>query len=444
MILTGFDALNKLLGQQVYTTQDQLGGPYIMAPNGVTHELVNNDQSGVDSILRWMSFVPKDVYSAPPLLATNDPVTREVEFMPTKTPYDPRHMLAGARVDGEWKPGFCDEGSFKEYLEGWGKTVVVGRGRVGGLPVGIVAVETRSVERVIPADPADLKSSEIVEAQAGQVWFPDSAYKTAQAIRDFNRSENLPLIIFANWRGFSGGTRDMFAEILKYGSMIVDALVEYKHPITIYIPPHGELRGGAWVVLDPPAACDLLWKEKQIYEMMHRNDSILIALDAKAKTGQDVAKEVTAREKLLLPLYTQVAVAYCDLHDTPGRMQAVGAIREALTWRTSRAYLHWRIRRRIQETAVGAKLRQTVPSISSARVEKFIAELRTAAGTNSDQAVAEWFETNSELVERRVGEMQETAAADELYRIFQSLQPATRAAVLRDLDGFARVSGASR
>ena len=49
MILTGFQALNKLLGQQVYTTQDQLGGPHIMVPNGVTHELVSNDQSGVEA-----------------------------------------------------------------------------------------------------------------------------------------------------------------------------------------------------------------------------------------------------------------------------------------------------------------------------------------------------------------------------------------------------------
>jgi len=202
-----------------------------------------------------------------------------------------------------------------------------------------------------------------------------------------------------------------------------------------------ESRGG---ILEPPAACDLLWKEKQIYEMMHRNDSILIALDSKAKIGQDVSGEVAAREKLLLPLYTQVAVAYCDLHDTPGRMQAVGAIREALTWRTSRSYLHWRIRRRIQETAIGAKLRQRVPSISQERVEAFLVDLRTAAGTDADQGVAEWFEANSDLVDRRVGEAQDGAAADELYRIFQSLQPGTRAAVLRDLDGFARVSGASR
>ena len=31
-------ALNKLLGKEVYTSQDQLGGPQIMFPNGVTHE----------------------------------------------------------------------------------------------------------------------------------------------------------------------------------------------------------------------------------------------------------------------------------------------------------------------------------------------------------------------------------------------------------------------
>ena len=46
--------------------------------------------------------------------------------------------------------------------------------------------------------------------QAGQVWFPDSAYKTAQAIKDFNR-EKLPLMIFANWRGFSGGMKGKVA-----------------------------------------------------------------------------------------------------------------------------------------------------------------------------------------------------------------------------------------
>lgn len=43
----------------------------------------------------------------------------------------------------------------------------------------------------------------------------------------------------------------MYDEVVKYGAMIVDALRIYSHPVFIYLPPHGELRGGAWVVVDP-------------------------------------------------------------------------------------------------------------------------------------------------------------------------------------------------
>ena len=82
--------------------------------------------------------------------------------------------------------------------------------------------------QIIPADPALPTSRQEVRQQPGQVWCPNTAFKTAQAIQDFNRGEELPLLILANWRGFSGGMRDMFNEILKYGAYIVDALKEYK------------------------------------------------------------------------------------------------------------------------------------------------------------------------------------------------------------------------
>jgi Carboxyl transferase domain len=39
----------------------------------------------------------------------------------------------------------------------------------------------------------------------------------------------------------SGGTRDMYGEVLKFGAMIVDSLRTYKHPVFVYIPP-GESR----------------------------------------------------------------------------------------------------------------------------------------------------------------------------------------------------------
>lgn len=44
---------------------------------------------------------------------------------------------------------------------------------------------------------------------------------------------------------------DMYDQVIKFGAQIVDALRQYNQPITIYIPPNGELRGGSWVVIDP-------------------------------------------------------------------------------------------------------------------------------------------------------------------------------------------------
>ncbi len=68
MILTGYSALNKLLGKEVYTSQDQLGGPQIMFPNGVTHEVVPNDQAGVRSIVEWLEYIPRDFKSLSSIL----------------------------------------------------------------------------------------------------------------------------------------------------------------------------------------------------------------------------------------------------------------------------------------------------------------------------------------------------------------------------------------
>lgn len=70
-------------------------------------------------------------------------------------------------------------------------------------------------------------------SQAGQVWFPDSAYKTAQSLNDFNKEE-LPVIIFANWRGFSGGMKGKFCIsklfiifLFKYNNQIIQSSVLY-------------------------------------------------------------------------------------------------------------------------------------------------------------------------------------------------------------------------
>ena len=84
--------------------------------------------------------------------------------------------------------------------------------------MGVIAVETRAVEVTAPADPGNPSSEAQLFTQAGQVWYPDSAFKTAQCIKDFNK-EQLPLIIFANWRGFSGGLKGTIVSVGGMGSV---------------------------------------------------------------------------------------------------------------------------------------------------------------------------------------------------------------------------------
>mmetsp|Transcript_23591 Transcript_23591/g.76855 ORF Transcript_23591/g.76855 Transcript_23591/m.76855 type:complete len:2137 (+) Transcript_23591:142-6552(+) len=460
MILTGYSALNKLLGKDVYTSQDQLGGPQVMFPNGVTHQVVGNDQEGVKAMLDWLSFVPETKFSVPPILPVSDPVEREIEFVPTKTPYDPRHMLAGYnKADGSWVSGFFDKDTFKEYLAGWGKSVVTGRARLGGIPMGVIAVETRLVDRRIPADPANPESRESIEPQAGQVWFPDSAYKTAQAIEDFNRGENLPLIIFANWRGFSGGTRDMYNEILKFGSMIVDGLRTYKHPVFVYLPPNGELRGGAWVVVDPtineemmemyadvqsrggilepPGICEVKYRAPDQIKTMHRLDPELQELDAKldkatAEEAAQIKEQIKKRENTLMPLYLQIAHEFADLHDRAGRMKAKGVIRDALSWKKSREYFYWRVQRRLAEMKLRKAMMHANPHMTFSEVTAKMQSMVTC-DWDDDRAVLQWFTAEQDSINKTVAHMRADGIASAVEEMLAKLSPDDRANIVSKL-----------
>ncbi|KAM4886700.1 acetyl-CoA carboxylase 1 [Sylvia borin] len=403
IILTGYGALNKVLGREVYTSNNQLGGIQIMHNNGVTHDTVCDDFEGVYTILQWLSYMPKNIHSPVPILKAKDPIDRTIDFVPTKTPYDPRWMLAGRpnpNQKGQWLSGFFDHGSFMEIMQPWAQTVVVGRARLGGIPVGVVAVETRSVELSIPADPANLDSEAKIIQQAGQVWFPDSAFKTAQAIKDFNR-EGLPLMVFANWRGFSGGMKDMYDQILKFGAYIVDGLREYQQPVLIYIPPQGELRGGSWVVVDPTinprhmemyadresrggilepeGTVEIRFRRKDLVKTMRRVDPVYISLAERLGTPElspadrkELEAKLKEREEFLAPMYQQVAMQFADLHDTPGRMQEKGAITDILDWKTSRAFFYWRLRRLLLEEAVKGKIHEANPELTDGQIQAML------------------------------------------------------------------------
>ena len=460
IILTGYQALNKLMGVDVYSTNDQLGGPGIMYSNGISHLAENDHLSAVTSAIHWLSYVPTVRGGLLPItdITGVDEIERSITFVPRAgIPYDPRFLLTGREDEhGEWHGGFFDKGSFTETLAGWAKSVVVGRARLGGIPMGVIATENRTAEAIKPADPADLRASEAVIQEAGCVWFPNSAYKTAQAINDF-RTEDLPLIIFANWRGFSGGQRDMFDEVLKYGSLIVDAFVKYQQPVFVYIPPHAEIRGGAWVVLDASinesvmemyasadnarggvleanGAASVKYRTKDMLATMHRLDEKLKSLDAELQERvceverQEVKDAIQEREQALLPVYEQIAVQFCELHDTPGRMKAVGVIESAVEWKDARSYFYWHLRRKLAEFDLRKKIVETFQvgrgdAISPVEASKLIKSwfLETPGATEAlwsdDKAVLSWMAQQNEQLEMKILKLNKDNVVQEVFDV---------------------------
>jgi acetyl-CoA carboxylase/biotin carboxylase 1 len=462
IILTGYQALNKLMGVDVYSTNDQLGGPGIMYSNGISHLAETDHLRAVQAAINWLSYVPSQRRGLLPIMDIRgvDEIERPITFSPVPgIPYDPRALLSGMEDDsGVWQSGFFDKGSFKETLAGWAKTVVVGRARLGGIPMGVVITENRTAENIKPADPADVKASEAVIQEAGCVWFPNSAYKTAQAINDF-RTEDLPLIVFANWRGFSGGQRDMFDEVLKYGSLIVDAFVAYEQPVFVFIPPFAEIRGGAWVVLDASINASVMemyassetarggvleanglasvkYRTKDLLKTMHRLDEKLIDLNKQLAAGgiseTEVARiqqSIKSRECALLPVYEQISVQFCELHDTPVRMEAVGVIRQQVDWKTSRSYFYWRLRRKLAEfdlrkkiieaSTVGRGVASPTPLEATDMIKQWFVQSNGMDSTKweDDKVMLTWMANNHALLESKVIDFTQECVSQEVMKV---------------------------
>lgn len=237
-------------------------------------------------------------------------------------------------------------------------------------------------------------------------------------------------MLFANWRGFSGGSRDMAGEVLKFGAMIVDALREYEHPVFIYLPPHGELRGGSWVVVDPtineekmsmfadpdsrggilePAGIiEVKFRDADQIKAMHRIDPQLQLLDAElegteldSEAQADIMSQIKSREELLKPVYTQAATEFADLHDKTGRMRAKGVIKDAVPWADSREYFYHLSKRRIIQDDLVSMMKSCDSSLSTDDAITTLKGMCTA-DWEDNEAVVSFFETNNETISEKI------------------------------------------
>jgi acetyl/propionyl-CoA carboxylase alpha subunit/acetyl-CoA carboxylase carboxyltransferase component len=128
-------------------------------------------------------------------------------------------------------------------LERWSRwrgaeTAVVWDAHVGGIPVCMLGIESRTLSRRdhLPADgPPSWTSGTL---------FPQSSRKIARAINA--ASGNRPVVILANLSGFDGSPESMRSWQLEYGAEIGRAVVNFRGPIVFVVV--SRYHGGAFVV----------------------------------------------------------------------------------------------------------------------------------------------------------------------------------------------------
>ncbi|MEU7908868.1 biotin carboxylase N-terminal domain-containing protein [Actinoplanes sp. NPDC049118] len=254
MVLTGKQSLDFSGG---VSAEDNFGiGGYdrVMGPNGQAQYWAPNLPAARDVLMSHYDHTyvaPGE--TVPRKAGTDDPADRDVSEFP--------HAIAGsdfttvgqifsAQHNPDRKKPFDIRTVMRALsdqdhpvLERWAgmadaETSAVQDVHIGGWPVCLIGIESRSVPRrgFPPTDGPDTYT-------AGTL-FPRSSKKTARAIN--SASGNRPVVVLANLSGFDGSPESMRKLQLEYGAEIGRAIVNFDGPIVFCVI--SRYHGGAFVV----------------------------------------------------------------------------------------------------------------------------------------------------------------------------------------------------
>jgi acetyl-CoA carboxylase carboxyltransferase component len=255
MVLTGKRALDYSGGISAEDNQGIGGYDRIMGINGQAQYWARDMNEACHILFRHYDHtyvMPGERF--PRRAATTDPFGRDVQNYPHSENGENGFALVGEILSDETNPGRKKPFDIRRVmmaaidqdhppLERWAgmraaETAVVWDAHLGGYPVCLIGIESRSVPRLgfVPADGPDQWS-------AGTL-FPQSSKKVARAINA--ASANRPVVVLANLSGFDGSPESMRRLQLEYGAEIGRAVVNFKGPIVFCVI--SRYHGGAYVV----------------------------------------------------------------------------------------------------------------------------------------------------------------------------------------------------
>jgi acetyl-CoA carboxylase carboxyltransferase component len=184
------------------TTLEAMGGARMhCTESGCGHFLCATEAEAIDTVRRYLSYLPSNWTQAPPVVASGAPPQTDLAaLVPTseRQAFDMRRYVNG----------LLDADSYFEIHRLWAREVTVGLGRLDGRPVGVVANNSQ---------------------YKGGVLFVDSADKATRFVQLCD-AFNVPLLFLSDVPGFMVGTAVEKQGIIRHGAKMITAVAEATVP----------------------------------------------------------------------------------------------------------------------------------------------------------------------------------------------------------------------
>jgi propionyl-CoA carboxylase beta chain len=243
MFITGPDVIKTVTGEEV--SFEDLGGAHAHnTKSGVAHYQAADEADCLDFARELLSYLPSNNLEDPPAYPAADgdgvfevtPADEELDRLIPDSPNQPYDMHAVITH-------VLDDGEFLEIHAGFAQNIVVGFGRVDGMPVGVVANQPMHFAGCLDIDAAE---------------------KAARFVRTCD-AFSIPVLTFVDVPGFLPGTGQEWGGIIRRGAKLIYAYAEATVPKITVITR--KAYGGAYVVMGSKhlgGDINLAWPTAQI------------------------------------------------------------------------------------------------------------------------------------------------------------------------------------
>jgi propionyl-CoA carboxylase beta chain len=265
MFITGPEVIKTVTKEEV-TFEDLGGARTHSTKSGVAHFSCVDEEDCFATIRKLLGFIPQNNMEDPPVIKSEDDVTREDQDLASivpdspEKPYDIKEVITKV----------VDNSDFLEVHKGYAQNIVVGFARLDGRPVGVVANQPNVLAGVL-----DISAS----------------VKGARFVR-FCDSFNIPLVTFVDVPGFLPGTDQEWGGIIDQGAKLLYAFCEATVPKLTVITR--KAYGGAYDVMNSKhvrADFNVAWPTAEI-AVMGPQGAVNIIFRKEVARAEDPQKKV--------------------------------------------------------------------------------------------------------------------------------------------------------